>query len=40
MVVWVMLAVLIGWFGIVLYATYHQIDGERREADRGQRGSS
>ena len=32
LVAWVMLALLIGWLGIVLYATYHQLDGETREA--------
>lgn len=31
-VAWVMLAVLMGWLGIVLYATFAQLDGERRRA--------
>jgi hypothetical protein len=31
-VVWVMFVLLIGWLGVVLYATFHQLDGEAREA--------
>jgi hypothetical protein len=31
-VVWVMFAVLIGWIGTVLYATFRTLDGEVREA--------
>jgi hypothetical protein len=34
LVAWAMLAVLIGWLGIVLVATYFQVDGETREAAR------
>jgi hypothetical protein len=38
LVAWVMFAVLIGWLGIVLYATANQLDGEakakRDEHDR------
>ena len=34
LVAWIMLAVLIGWIAIVLYATFRQLDGERREAER------
>ena len=37
LVAWAMLAVLIGWLGIVLYATFRQIDGEAREAARRRR---
>ena len=36
-VAWVMLAVLIGWLAIVLYATFRQVDGEAREAARRDR---
>jgi hypothetical protein len=32
LVAWAMLALLIGWLGFVLYATFHQLDGESREA--------
>ena len=28
----IMLALLIGWVAIVLYATFNQLDGEAREA--------
>jgi hypothetical protein len=31
------LAALIGWLGIVLLATYRQLDGEAREAARRRR---
>jgi hypothetical protein len=31
-VAWTMFAVLIGWLGMVLYATFHTLDGELREA--------
>jgi hypothetical protein len=37
LVAWVMLAVLIGWLGIVLFATFHQLDGEAREARKRDR---
>ncbi len=37
LVAWAMLAVLIGWLGLVLYATFRQIDGERQEAARRRR---
>ena len=30
LVAWVMFAVLIAWLGIVLYATFHQLDGEAK----------
>jgi len=30
LVAWVMLAVLMAWLGIVLYATFRQLDGESR----------
>ena len=33
-VAWIMFAVLIGWIAIVLCATFRQLDGERREAER------
>jgi hypothetical protein len=33
-VAFVMLIVLIGWVAAVLYATYRQLDGEAREAER------
>jgi hypothetical protein len=32
LVAWLMLAVLILWLGIVLLATFHQLDGEARRA--------
>jgi hypothetical protein len=32
LVAWGMFAVLIGWVGVVLLATFHQLDGETREA--------
>ena len=31
-VAWAMFAVLIGWLGMVLYATFRTLDGEVREA--------
>jgi hypothetical protein len=31
-VAWAMFAVLIGWLGMVLYATFHTLDGELRDA--------
>ena len=31
-VAWAMFAVLIGWLGMVLYATFHTLDGELRGA--------
>ena len=31
-VAWAMFAVLIGWLGMVLYATFRTLDGELREA--------
>jgi hypothetical protein len=34
LVAWVMFAVLIGWLGMVLYATFRTLDGEVREAGR------
>jgi hypothetical protein len=33
-VAWLMLAVLIGWLGIVLAATFRQMDGEIKEDAR------
>ena len=37
-VAWVMLALLIGWLGIVLAATFHQMNGELdKEARRRRR---
>jgi multisubunit Na+/H+ antiporter MnhF subunit len=35
LVAFAMLALLIGWVGTVLYATFRQLDGESRE--RGER---
>ncbi len=35
-VAWAMFAVLIGWLGMVLYATFRTLDGELRE-NRGDR---
>ena len=32
LVAWVMFAVLIGWLGIVLLATFRQLDGEARRS--------
>lgn len=32
LVAWMMLAVLIAWLGIVLLATFRQLDGEARRA--------
>ena len=34
LVAWVMFAVLIGWLGMVLYATFHTLDGEVKDAAR------
>jgi hypothetical protein len=38
LVAWAMFAVLIAWLGIVLLATFHQVDGEakvkREQGDR------
>jgi hypothetical protein len=34
LVAWVMLALLIGWLGIVLFATFRQLDGEIEESSR------
>jgi hypothetical protein len=31
LVAWAMFAVLIAWLGIVLLATFHQLDGETKE---------
>jgi hypothetical protein len=31
LVAFAMLALLIGWIGIVLYATFRQLDGEARD---------
>ena len=31
-----MLALLIGWVAVVLYATFRQLDGEAREAERSE----
>jgi hypothetical protein len=36
-VAWVMFAVLIGWLGMVLYATLRTIDGELRDANGRER---
>jgi hypothetical protein len=36
-VAWAMFAVLIGWLGIVLWATFKTLDGETRELHRGDR---
>lgn len=39
-VAWAMFALLIGWLGMVLYATFRTLDGEVREVgterDRGE----
>ena len=32
MVAWAMFAVLIGWLGMVLYATFRTLEGEVRDA--------
>jgi hypothetical protein len=37
LVAWVMLAVLIAWFAIVLLATFRQLDGEVRRASEEDR---
>jgi hypothetical protein len=34
LVAWIMFAVLIGWLGIVLAATFRQMDGEIKEDAR------
>jgi hypothetical protein len=34
LVAWVMLAALIGWIAIVLYATLRTLEGETREKSR------
>ena len=34
LVAWLMLALLIGWLGIVLFATFRQLDGEMEEDAR------
>ena len=34
LVAWAMLALLIGWLGIVLAATFRQMDGELKEEAR------
>ena len=36
-VAWAMLALLIGWLGIVLAATFRQMDGELKNARRRKR---
>lgn len=36
-VAWAMLAALIGWLGIVLYATFRTIDGESKRATEVER---
>lgn len=36
-VAWLLLAVLLGFVGMVLYATFRQIDVESREAERRNR---
>jgi hypothetical protein len=33
-VAWVMFVLLIGWLGMVLYATFRTLDGEVRDATR------
>jgi len=35
-VAWAMFAVLIGWIGMVLFATFRTLDGEVQEAARGE----
>ena len=37
LVAWAMFAVLIGWLGMVLFATFRTLDGEVREAGRLER---
>lgn len=34
LVAWAMFAVLIGWLGVVLWATFKTLDGETRELNR------
>ena len=36
-VAWAMFAVLIGWLGMVLYATFRMLDGEVRDAQARKR---
>ena len=36
-VAWAMFAVLIGWLGMVLYATFRTLDGEVRKAQGADR---
>ena len=36
-VAWAMFAVLIGWLGMVLYATFRTLDGEVRDASADDR---
>jgi hypothetical protein len=36
-VAFLMLVLLIGWVAAVLYATFRQLDGEAREAERSDR---
>ncbi len=36
-VAFVVLAMLIAWIGMVLYATFRQVQGESREATSGER---
>jgi hypothetical protein len=38
-VAFLMLVLLIGWVAAVLYATFRQLDGEAREAERSDRDS-
>jgi len=35
-ITWVMLALLIGWVSVVLWATYRQMDAEWRRRGRGE----
>jgi hypothetical protein len=38
LVAWAMFAVLIGWLAVVLWATFHQLDGEAKARhERGER---
>ena len=39
-VTWLMLTLLIGWVGVVLWATYRQADAEWRQRGRRQGGLS
>jgi hypothetical protein len=36
LVAFAMLTLLIGWVAVVLYATFRQLDGEAREAERSE----